>query len=85
MPSEKILNAPMNDLPPHNPLKLPFLCLTALIGLGVAVYGLSQTAWALVGLGVISFVPSLVLAWLVHRDRRYRWLKAPLDKRRPPL
>ena len=67
--------------PPHNRLKLPFFCLCGLLGLVVAVVGATRTEWWLLALGAAEFAGSFYLAWLVHRDRRYWWLAAPMDRR----
>ena len=73
----------MDDLPPHNPVKLPFFCLTALGGLALLIVGALRAEWAVVVIGGVDLLASSYFAWLVHRGYRSRWLQAPLDKRWP--
>jgi membrane protein implicated in regulation of membrane protease activity len=69
--------------PKNNPLKLPFFLLCAGIGAFVAVVGVVAAAWPLVALGALLLLASLRLAWIVRQGRNPRWMRSPLDGRRP--
>jgi hypothetical protein len=69
--------------PPNNPLKLPFFLLCAGVGALVALVGLLYAAWLLAVAGVMLLGAGLWLARIVRTGRNPRWLRAPLDRRRP--
>jgi hypothetical protein len=71
--------------PPNNPLKLPTYALLALLGVVLAVTGVSDPsggAWVLAIVGVAIVVPCAVAIRTILQRRNPRWIRSSLDEHR---
>jgi hypothetical protein len=70
--------------PENNPFKLPLFLACAFVGAVMAVVGALSGAWLYFVIGLVLLLISLGSARVIRQGRNPWWIRAPLDRRRPP-